>query len=103
MVDAGEGVSILPPLMLDPLHADVVVKPVNGEVPIQRVAAVRLPTRYLARAASEFLTALRARPDGALTGGPRRRPGGARGLGQSGQDRHPRLGLGARGAPRLVL
>lgn len=59
MVAAGEGVSILPRLMLDPLHADVVVKPVNSEVPIQRVAVVRLPTRYLAPSTAEFLTALR--------------------------------------------
>jgi DNA-binding transcriptional LysR family regulator len=58
MVAAGEGVSILPRLMVDPLHADVVVKPVEGDVPIQRVAAVRLPTRYLAPATAEFLSAL---------------------------------------------
>jgi DNA-binding transcriptional LysR family regulator len=59
MVAAGEGVSILPRLMLDPLRADVAVKPVDGAVPTQRVAAVRLPTRYLAPAAAEFLVALR--------------------------------------------
>ena len=58
MVAAGEGVSILPRLMLDPLHADVVVKPVEGDAPIQRVAAVRLPTRYLAPATAEFLEVL---------------------------------------------
>ena len=58
MVAAGEGVSILPRLMLDPLHSDVVVRPVEGDAPIQRVAAVRLPTRYLAPAAAEFLAAL---------------------------------------------
>jgi DNA-binding transcriptional LysR family regulator len=58
MVAAGEGVSILPRLMLDPLHADVVVRPVDGDAPIQRVAAVRLPTRYLAPTAAEFLSAL---------------------------------------------
>lgn len=59
MVAAGEGVSILPRLMVDPLHADVVVKPVQGDAPVQRVAAVRLPTRYLAPATAEFLAALR--------------------------------------------
>jgi DNA-binding transcriptional LysR family regulator len=58
MVAAGEGVSILPRLMLDPLHADVVVKPVKRDAPVQRVAAVRLPTRYLAPAAAEFLGVL---------------------------------------------
>jgi len=67
MVAAGEGVSVLPRLMLDPLHADVVVKPVEGDAPKQRVAAVRVPTRHLAPAAAEFLAALdhaaRARVD----------------------------------------
>lgn len=58
MVAAGEGVSILPRMMLDPLHADVVVKRVEGETPVQRVAAVRLPSRHFAPAASEFLAAL---------------------------------------------
>jgi len=60
MVAAREGVSILPRLMLDPLHADVVVKPVDGYAPIQRVAAVRFPRRYLTPAAAEFLAALKA-------------------------------------------
>lgn len=58
MVAAGEGVSILPRLMVDPLRADVVVKPVEGDAPVQRVAAVRLPTRYLAPATAEFFLAL---------------------------------------------
>jgi DNA-binding transcriptional LysR family regulator len=59
MVAAGEGVAILPRLMVDPLHAHVVVKAVEGEAPIQRVAAVRLPTRYLSPASTEFLAALK--------------------------------------------
>jgi DNA-binding transcriptional LysR family regulator len=58
MVAAGEGVSILPRLMVDPLHADVVVRPVERDAPIQRVTAVRLPTRYLTPVAAEFLSAL---------------------------------------------
>jgi DNA-binding transcriptional LysR family regulator len=58
MVAAGEGVSILPRLMVDPLHADVVVRPVERDAPIQRVSAVRLPTRYLAPVSAEFLSAL---------------------------------------------
>jgi DNA-binding transcriptional LysR family regulator len=58
MVAAGEGISILPRLMVDPLHADVVVRPVERDAPIQRVAAVRLPTRYLAPVTAEFLSAL---------------------------------------------
>jgi len=58
MVAAGEGVSILPRLLLDPLHAGVVVRPVEGDAPTMRVAAVRLPTRYLSPAAAEFLAVL---------------------------------------------
>jgi DNA-binding transcriptional LysR family regulator len=58
MVAAGEGITVLPRLMLEPLHADVVVKPLAGDAPVQRVAAVRLPTRYLTPATAEFLTVL---------------------------------------------
>lgn len=58
MVAAGEGISILPRLMLDPLHAEVAVRPVDGQPPVQRVAAVRLPTRHLAPATAQFLSAL---------------------------------------------
>ena len=58
MVAAGEGVSILPRLLLDPLHAGVVVRPIAGDAPTMRVAAVRLPTRYLSHAAAEFLAVL---------------------------------------------
>jgi DNA-binding transcriptional LysR family regulator len=57
MVAAGEGVSILPRLLLDP-HSGVLAKPVQGEAPTMRVAVVRLPTRYLAPAVAEFMTAL---------------------------------------------
>jgi DNA-binding transcriptional LysR family regulator len=59
MVAAGEGVSIIPRLMLDPLHSGVVIKPVEGASPGRRVAAVRLPTRYLTPAAAAFLAAIR--------------------------------------------
>ena len=75
LVAAGEGVTTLPRLLLDPLHPGVVVRPVEGDAPTMRVAAVRLPTRYLAPAVAEFLAALKdaagrrvdswtARPDG---------------------------------------
>ena len=58
MVAAGEGVSILPRLLLDPLHPGVIVRPVAGEAPTMRVSAVRVPTRYLAPATAEFLAVL---------------------------------------------
>ena len=57
MVAAGEGISILPRLLLDP-HAGVVAKPVHGEPPTMRVSVVRLPTRYLSPAVAEFMTVL---------------------------------------------
>lgn len=57
MVAAGEGVSVLPRLLLDP-HADVVAKPLDGDQPVMRIAAVRLPTRYLAPATAAFLEVL---------------------------------------------
>jgi len=58
MVAAGEGVTVLPRLMLEPRHADVVVRPLAGDPPVQRVAAVRLPARYLTPATSAFLALL---------------------------------------------
>ena len=59
LVAAGEGVTTLPRLLLDPLHPGVVVRPVEGDAPTMRVAAVRLPTRYFAPAVAEFLAALK--------------------------------------------
>lgn len=59
LVAAGEGVSILPRLLLDPVHPGVAVRPLAGATPIMRVAAVRVPTRYLAPATAEFLTVLK--------------------------------------------
>jgi DNA-binding transcriptional LysR family regulator len=58
MVAAGEGVSLIPSLMLDPDGADVAIRPVDGEPPSRRVAAVRLLERYLSPAAAAFLEAL---------------------------------------------
>jgi DNA-binding transcriptional LysR family regulator len=58
MVAAGEGITLLPRLMLKAHPADVVIRPLSGEIPRERVAAVRLPSRYLTPATSEFLTVL---------------------------------------------
>jgi DNA-binding transcriptional LysR family regulator len=63
MVAAGEGVSIIPRLMLDPSHSGVVIKPIEGASPGRRVAAVRLPTRYLTPATAAFLAAIREAAD----------------------------------------
>jgi DNA-binding transcriptional LysR family regulator len=59
MVAAGEGVSIIPRLMLDPDPGDVVIKPVAGEGINRRIAAVRLPSHYLTPAVQEFLSMTR--------------------------------------------
>ena len=58
MVAVGEGISILPELMLYPLRSDVVAKPLAGESIIRRVAAIRLPNRYLTPATAAFLCAI---------------------------------------------
>jgi DNA-binding transcriptional LysR family regulator len=59
MVAAGEGIAILPRLMLRPPHPGVVVKPLGPNAPIRRVVAVRLPTRYLTPSVGRFLELLR--------------------------------------------
>jgi DNA-binding transcriptional LysR family regulator len=59
LVAVGEGVSILPRLLLDPVHPGVAVRPLAGDAPTMRVAAVRVPTRYLAPATAEFLAVLK--------------------------------------------
>jgi DNA-binding transcriptional LysR family regulator len=58
LVAAGEGITILPRLLLDPLHPGVAVRHLSGDTLTMRVAAVRVPTRYLAPATAEFLAVL---------------------------------------------
>ncbi|HEV2711982.1 MAG TPA: LysR family transcriptional regulator [Gaiellaceae bacterium] len=59
LVAAGEGVTILPRLLLHPLHPGVVARCVDDDPPTMRVAAVRLPTRFLAPAVAKFLAVLK--------------------------------------------
>ena len=59
MVAAGEGIAVLPRLMLSPLHPEVSVKPLGADAPIRRIVAIRLPTRYLTPAVERFLGLLR--------------------------------------------
>lgn len=59
MVAAGGGVAVLPRLLAEPPPPGVVLRPVAGQAPTQRVAAARLPTRYLSPAATAFLDILR--------------------------------------------
>jgi DNA-binding transcriptional LysR family regulator len=59
LVAAGEGIAVLPRLMLHPVRSDVRVRSLGDEALIRRIAAVRLPTRYLTPAAEEFLQIVR--------------------------------------------
>jgi DNA-binding transcriptional LysR family regulator len=59
MVAAGEGIALLPRLMLRPSHPGVSVKPLGPGAPIRRIVAIRLPTRYLTPSAERFIELLR--------------------------------------------
>jgi DNA-binding transcriptional LysR family regulator len=59
MVAAGEGIALLPRLMLRPSHSGVTVKPLWPSAPVRRIVAVRLPTRYLTPSVERFLELLR--------------------------------------------
>ena len=59
MIAAGEGIALLPRLMLRPRHPGVSIKPLGPDAPIRRIVAVRLPTRYLTPAVERFLQLLR--------------------------------------------
>jgi DNA-binding transcriptional LysR family regulator len=71
MVAAGEGIALLPRLMLRPTHPGVSVRPLGSAAPIRRIVALRLPARYLTPAADRFLALLReaGRPYAAGGGG----------------------------------
>jgi DNA-binding transcriptional LysR family regulator len=60
MVAAGEGISMLPRLMLPRGHRGIRAKPLADEPPVRRVTAVRLPSRYLTPATERFLGLLEA-------------------------------------------
>ena len=59
MVAAGEGIALLPRLLLHPPHPQVSVKPLRDAAPVRRIIAVRMPTRYLTPAVERFLELLR--------------------------------------------
>jgi DNA-binding transcriptional LysR family regulator len=60
MVAGGEGITVLPRLVLRPLHPGVAVKSLAAEAPIRRIAAVHLRARYLTPATGRFLDLLQA-------------------------------------------
>ena len=60
LVAAGEGIALLPRLMLVAAHPGVAIRTLAADPPIRRVCALRLPTRYLTPATERFLALLDA-------------------------------------------
>lgn len=58
LVAVGEGIALLPRLMLQARHPGVVIRPLATDPPMRRVSAVRLSTRYLTPASERFLALL---------------------------------------------
>jgi DNA-binding transcriptional LysR family regulator len=58
LVAAGEGVALLPRLMLRAKNPGVAIRPLAADPPSRRVSAVRLATRYLTPATERFLSLL---------------------------------------------
>src|SRR6266581_699038 len=58
LVAAGEGIALLPRLMLRPAHKGVTIRPLATDPPSRRVSAVRLSTRYLTPATERFTALL---------------------------------------------
>lgn len=58
LVAAGEGIALLPRLMLRPANPGVAIRPLADDPPSRRVSAVRLSTRYLTPATERFLALL---------------------------------------------
>jgi DNA-binding transcriptional LysR family regulator len=60
LVAAGEGIALLPRLMLKPRHPGVAVRPLEVDTPIRRISALRLPSRHLTAPCARFLELLSA-------------------------------------------
>jgi DNA-binding transcriptional LysR family regulator len=58
LVAAGEGIALLPRIMLQAKHPGVAIRPLATDPPLRRVSAVRLSTRYLTPATERFITLL---------------------------------------------
>ena len=58
LVAAGEGIALLPRLMLRPANPGVAIRPLASDPPARRVSALRLSTRYLTPATERFLALL---------------------------------------------
>jgi DNA-binding transcriptional LysR family regulator len=60
LVAAGEGIALLPRIMLRAKHPGVVIRPLATDPPTRRISAVRLATRYLTPATERFIALLLA-------------------------------------------
>jgi DNA-binding transcriptional LysR family regulator len=58
LVAAGEGITLLPRIMLRARHPGVAIRPLATDPPMRRIAAVRLSTRYLTPATERFIALL---------------------------------------------
>ena len=58
LVPAGEGITLLPRIMLRAAHPAVAIRPLSADPPMRRISAVRLATRYLTPATDRFLALL---------------------------------------------
>ena len=58
LVAAGEGIALLPRIMLRATHPAVTIRPLANDPPMRRISAVRLATRYLTPATERFLDLL---------------------------------------------
>lgn len=58
LVAAGEGIALLPRIMLRAAHPAVAIRPLSADPPMRRISAVRLATRYLTPATDRFLALL---------------------------------------------
>jgi DNA-binding transcriptional LysR family regulator len=58
LVAAGEGIALLPRIMLQATHPGVAVRPLATDPPMRRISAVRLSTRYLTPATERFTALL---------------------------------------------
>jgi DNA-binding transcriptional LysR family regulator len=60
LVAAGEGIALLPRIMLQARNPGVAIRPLATDPPARRVSAVRLSTRYLTPATERFIELLAA-------------------------------------------
>jgi DNA-binding transcriptional LysR family regulator len=58
LVAAGEGIALLPRLMLRPANPVVGIRPLATDPPMRRVSALRLSTRYRTPATERFIALL---------------------------------------------